>query len=132
VTRPDGTLKTAAELQEEADRLIRDARARGERVRSELAGNVAEATSTNQAATVAVTATGGLQSVRLNDRIKQLGPAQVAASIMEAYQKASGEALARTAEITGREIGEDRARAMFRDLLNRDLPDDDADGRSRA
>ena len=101
-------------------------------MRGELAGNVAEATSNNRAATVAVTATGALQSMRLNDRIKQLGPAQVAASVMEAYQKASREALARTAEITGREIGEDRARAMLRDLLNRDLPDDDADGPSRA
>ncbi len=59
--------------------------------------------SANQAATVSVNAAGGLQSVRLNDRITKLSPAQVAASIMEAYRSATAQVSARTAEIAGPE-----------------------------
>ena len=116
VTKPDGTLKTGEELQADADELIRDARARGERVRTELAANVVEARSTNQAATVTVTASGALKGVRLNDRIEKLSPVQVAASIMEAYREAAAQAAARTTEIAGREFGAERARQMFRNL----------------
>lgn len=127
LTRPDGTLKTAEELQDEANQLVRDAQARGERVRAELADNVAEATSKNQAATVTVTATGALQSVRLNDRIKGMGPAMVSTSIMEAYREASRQAAERTTEITGREIGAERAQALMRDLLpDLSQPEEDA------
>ena len=117
ITRPDGTVKTADELQRDADQLVRDAQTRAENVRSELSGNVVEATSRNQAATVTVTAAGALQSVRFSDRARGLSPAQLSTSVMEAYQEASRQAAARTIEIAGRELGSDRVTSMMRELL---------------
>lgn len=128
LTRPDGTLKTADEMQHEADTLIRDAQARGERMRAEIADNVVEATSKNQTATVSVTAGGTLQSVRLSDRIKGMGAAMLSAWIMEAYREACCQATARTSEIAGREIGEERAANMLSGLLPKF---DDADEEAR-
>lgn len=117
LTKPDGTLKTAQELQEDASRLVADARERGERMRAQLVDNVVEATSQNQAATVTVTASGAMQSVRLSDRVKGMGPAKIAASVMEAYQDATRQAAARTAEITEQEVGDERVTSLMRELL---------------
>jgi DNA-binding protein YbaB len=131
ITKPDGTLKSAAELQEEADRLILGAQARTERLREAVAANIVEATSRNRAATVTVVATGALQSIRLNDRIQGMGAAMVAESIMEAYREASRQAVARTTEIAGEEIGEERARTMMTELLpDYAMSDQAAGGRS--
>jgi DNA-binding protein YbaB len=117
LTSPDGTPKSADELQADANRLIADARARGERMAAKLAENSAEATSRNMAATVVVTATGALQSVRLSDRTKGMGPAMIAASVMEAYQAATRKAVARTTEIAAEEGADPRVAQMMLDMV---------------
>ena len=116
ITKPDGTLKSADELQAEANQLVSDAQSRAAKLRTAITANVVEATSRNQATTVSVQATGALLSIRLSDRVKSMGPALIASSIMEAYQEASRQAAARTMEITG-ELADGRATAMMRDLL---------------
>jgi DNA-binding protein YbaB len=115
-TKPDGTLKTAAEVQAEANKLVAEAQQRATHLKTELAANTAEATSRNQAATVSVSAAGALQNVRLTDRVKTMTPPQIAASVLEAYQQAARQVAARTLEITAAE-GSPRVTAMMRDLL---------------
>ena len=117
ITKPDGSLKTAEELQRDAEQLVRDAKARADRIRAGLADNIVEATSKNQAASVTVTATGALRSVRFSERSKGMSPPQLSAAVMEAYQQASQQAAAQTIEITEREIGDERVTGMMRDLL---------------
>jgi len=124
LTKPDGTLKTADELQAEADEMVRNAQQRAQQLQAAIADNVVEATSKDQAATVTVTAAGALRSVRLNDRIKSMGPAKVSTSIMEAYQAAARQAAARTVEIAQQHSGDERVVRMMRDLMP-DLPDEE-------
>jgi len=116
MTNPDGSLKTAEDLQNEANRLVHDTQARARAMQEEIAANVVEVTSKNQAVTVTVTATGALKSVRLSDRIKGMGVAMVSTSIMEAYHEACRQAAARTLEIT-RQEGGDRLAELMRTLV---------------
>jgi DNA-binding protein YbaB len=117
VTNPDGSRKTPAQLQQSATQLVRDAQQRAERIGQELRENVVTASSRDQAATVTVTATGSLQSVRLSDRSKAMTPTQLSASIMQAYQTAVQEASVRTIEISQQEGMGSQITTMMKELL---------------
>ena len=128
IRRPDGTLKDPEELRADAAKLIAAGQARAERMKTELAANVAEASSRDQAATGAVTAVGGLQSVRLSDRVKTMSPPQIAAAVMQAYREAAARAAARTQEIASQELADPRIVSEMQDLMPDLSPDEGASG----
>ncbi|SHG58737.1 Conserved DNA-binding protein YbaB [Jatrophihabitans endophyticus] len=129
--KADGSLKSAEDLQQETAARVQDARARAQRLGAEIAANVVEARSRNGVATVTVQAAGTLRSVRLSDRAKGMGPAMIAASVMEAYHLATEQAAARTREIATAALGDERTARLMAELVPDTPPDTEPSNEER-